>query len=202
MRMKCGWGHVLSFGRNPNFIAFFFLSLTHKAPDAWQWQDSGRAVCKGLCLTDVWLHHLWTDAKHLSGRGFCRIEKKNPHLLLTNETRPPFTHGIKRVWVRRRDSMLNKNKNTARFIWGPIQTPSMSLTKHVRAYNTLLPLDENASQLLSNLLFTSGLSSWVKVIQVNKKTCREPWRLASMEPNSQPVLASFHHLFIPSLLKQ
>lgn len=104
----------------------------------------------------------------MSGRGFCKI-KRSPYALLTNETKPPFTQCIKRVWVKTRDSTLNKNKNTARFIWGPIQASSISLTKHVRAYNTLLPLDENASQLLSCLLFTSGLRSWVEVIQVNKK---------------------------------
>lgn len=92
-----------------------------------------------------------------------------PYLLLTSKTKPPFTHCIKRVWMRRGDSTLNISKNTARFIWGPIQTCSISLTKHVRAYNTVLPLHENASQLLPCLLFTSGLRSWVKVIQVNKK---------------------------------
>lgn len=39
-------------------------------------------------------------------------EKRRHHLLLTSETKPPFTHCIKRVWVRRRD----KNKNTACFM--------------------------------------------------------------------------------------
>lgn len=34
MKKTCDWGHVLRFGRTPNFVAFFSLSLTHKAPDA------------------------------------------------------------------------------------------------------------------------------------------------------------------------
>lgn len=169
MRMKCGRGHVLGFGRSPNSVAYFslFLSRTkHLTP------DSGRTVVELCVRVSAWLKTDCSAFKQTPsswvGEDFAG-KKKKPHLLLLSETKPPFTHCIKRMWVRRGNSTLNKNKNTACFIWGPIQTPSKSLTKHVRAYNTLLPLDENASQLLSCLLFTSGLRSWVKVIQVNKK---------------------------------
>lgn len=137
-RIERSWGRVLGFTRSPNSVALFFLSLsfsfTHtKDPSP----DGGRTAAELRARVSAWptcdcSAFKQTPRKRV-GEGFVGKNRLRPHLILTSETKPPFTHCIKRVWVRIRDATWTKTRIQLALFEVPIQPPSMRLTKHARA---------------------------------------------------------------------